>query len=351
LNEALRLSPANYFAYRTRGLVYEKNGQFEPALADFRVALRADPDRKENLGLEAAEGIERVEKLLRAAPKQSTPQPFASRGELIVGGRVRTYQATVAATPGARPTIIHLHGVGSSGAREAQVTGGLGQLAPRDGFTVVYPDGLGARWNYFPAGKVPSSYTQSFQTSGGVPDDVAFIRMLVADLVRRGLSDSHRVNLVGTSAGGIMALRMVCVDARLFAAVGILIAAMPDSVGDGCRPEKPIPALLLSGTADRFLPYGGGAITSADPRLLSGELGSVWSMERLFAFFRRLNGCASPTNTSSVTGHDKRIEIDSAGSCSGGPVRLYRIVGGGHEVPGSLNVGSRLLDFFRDRIR
>jgi polyhydroxybutyrate depolymerase len=148
-----------------------------------------------------------------------------------------------------------------------------------------------------------------------------------------------------------MALRMVCIDAGLFAAVAILIAGMPESVGDGCRPEKPISALMLSGTADRFLPYGGGAITSADPRLISGELGAVWSMEQLSAFFRQLNRCTGPTETSSLTGHDKLIEIVAAQHCSDGPVQLYRVVGGGHDVPGSLGVGQRLLDFFRDKAR
>ena len=351
LNEAIRLSATNHFAYRTRGITYEKKGEFAQALADFRVALRADPDRKENLGREAAEGIERVQNALNVPPPQPTLQPSARRGELSVNGRVRTYQVAAAAMTGPRPTIIHLHGAGGSGAREAQATSGLGQIAPRNGFTAVFPDGLGARWNYFPAAKVPSSYKQSFQDLGGIPDDVAFIRMLVADLVRGGVSDSRRIYLVGTSAGGIMALRMVCTDAGLFAAVATLIAGMPESVGDDCRPEKPIPTLMLSGTADRFLPYGGGPITSADPRLISGELGAVWSMEHLSAFFRQLNTCTGPPETSSLSGFDKPIEIVTAGRCLGGPVQFYRVVGGGHEVPGSLGLGPRLLDFFRDKAR
>ena len=351
LNEAIRLSPTNYFAFRTRGLVHEKIGELERALADFRVALGADAARAERLGREAAAGIDRVEKLLKDAPRRSAVQPLGGRGELNVDGRVRTFHAVAAAASGPRPTIIQLHGVGGSGAREAQATDGLSPLASQKGFSVVFPDGLGARWNYFPAGKVPASYTESFQISGGVPDDVAFIRMLVADLVRRGASDPARIYLAGTSAGGIMTLRMACLDAGLFAAIAILIAGMPEAVGAECRPAKPLPVLMLSGTADRFLPYSGGPITSADPRLRSGELGSVWPMGRLLGFFRQLNGCGAPPETTSLAGHASRIEVASSAACPGGPVQLYSVVGGGHEVPASLNASQRLLDFFIGKAR
>jgi polyhydroxybutyrate depolymerase len=347
LNEAFRLSPTNYFAYRTRGLVYEKKGEFEKARADFRMALRADPARNENLGREAAEGIERVEKVLAASRLQPTPQPVSGREQLSVNGLIRTYLIEKPAARGPRPTIIMLHGVGGSGAQEAQVSG-LGQLGPQSDFTVVFPDGRGARWNYFPAGKVPASYVQAFRDSGGVPDDVTFLEMLVADLVRRGTSDPRRIYLAGKSAGGIMTLRMACADAGMFAAIAFLIAGMPELVGADCHPASPLPALAISGTADPFLPYGGGQIVSADPRLRSGELGSVWSMSRLGDFLRQLNRC-SPTVEKS--GLPAKIEVERSTGCSGGPVVLYRVVGGGHSIPSTLNAGQLLLDFFRDKVR
>jgi tetratricopeptide (TPR) repeat protein len=74
-NEALRLNPKSYFAYRNRAIAYEKKGEFEKALADYRVALRADPARRENLGRDAANGIERVEKRIAALHSQPEPQP------------------------------------------------------------------------------------------------------------------------------------------------------------------------------------------------------------------------------------------------------------------------------------
>ena len=350
LNEALRLSPTNYFAHRTRAIVYERKGELEKALADFRLALRADPGRNEILGRESAEGIERVQKALATSRPQPTPERLTSSMQLIVQGQTRTYLLEKAAAPGRRPTIIVLHGAGGSGAREAQA-GDLGQLAPRGGFTAVFPDGRGARWNYFPAGKVPASYIQAFQSSGGVPDDVAYLKMLVADLIQRGISDPNRIYLAGKSAGGIMTLRMACTDAGMFAAIALLIAGMPESVGADCRPARPLAALMISGTADPFLPHGGGAIVSADSRLRSDELGSVWSTDRLASFLRQLNGCSAPAEKSFLSGHPKKVEIDRSTNCAGGPVILYRVVGGGHEVPPTLNASQTLLDFFRDKAR
>ena len=140
-----------------------------------------------------------------------------------------------------------------------------------------------------------------------------------------------------------MALRMACVDAGSFAAIGLLISAMAELTGASCQPAKPLPILMINGTADQLLPYAGGLSVRGD---------SLWSAERLVGFFRRLNGCAEAAQQSVLPGgHPQKIEIERSTKCSGGPVILYRIVGGGHDVPPGLNAGQLLLDFFRDKAR
>ena len=176
-----------------------------------------------------------------------------------------------------------------------------------------------------------------------MPDDVSFLRTLVADLVRRGVSDPKRIYISGLSLGGVMALRMACVDAGTFAAIGLLIAAMSEVTGAECQPAKPLPLLAINGTADPALPYAGGLSVRGD---------SVWSTERLVGFFRRLNGCTEAAQPSVLPGsHPQRIEIERSTKCSGGHVVVYRIVGGVHTVPPGLNAGQVLLDFFRDKVR
>src|SRR4051812_31385436 len=164
----------------------------------------------------------------------------AEPAQLIVSGQIRAFLLERPAAQGPRPTIIMLHGAGR---RPADIAGetGLAQIAPREGWVAVFPEGRGSRWNFFPPGKEPARDLQFFQQHGGVPDDVNFLRTLVADLVRRGVSDPKRIYISGLSLDGVMALRMACVDAGPFAAIGLLIAAMSEVTGAECQPAKPLP--------------------------------------------------------------------------------------------------------------
>jgi polyhydroxybutyrate depolymerase len=267
------------------------------------------------------------------------PSVAAESIDLVVEGQPR--KALIERSGSApAPTIIMLHGAAGGAAREVALSG-LAQLGPRNGFSVVFPEGRGGRWNFFPPGQETDQDRQFFQSQGGLPDDVGFLKALVADLVRRGLADPKRVYLAGRSLGGVMALRMVCADAGSFAAIGLLISAMPEVTGANCRPSKPLPALMINATADRILPYAGGLSVRRDP---------LWSTERLLGFMRALDGCAAAVQRSTWPGQSPpTIEIERSADCANGPVIFYRVVGGGHEVPGSLDAGRLLLDFFRDR--
>jgi len=262
--------------------------------------------------------------------------------QVVVNGQARAFLLERPAAQGPRPTVIMLHGAGRRASDIAQQTG-LAQRAPREGLVAVFPEGRGNRWNFFPPGKESTKDVQFFQQHGGLPDDVAFLKILVGDLVRRGVSDPKRIYLAGLSLGGVMALRMACVEAPMFAAIGLLISAMADPTGANCQPAKPLPVVMISGTADQMLPYAGGQSIRGD---------SLWSTERLVGFFRRLNGCAEAAQHSLLPGQQPlKIEVEHSTKCSGGPVVLYRIVGGGHDVPPALNAGQLLLDFFRDKVR
>ena len=261
--------------------------------------------------------------------------------QLDVNGQERTYVLRRPAMQGPRPTVIMLHGGGSGAEREMRLSG-LAELGPRGGFVTVFPEGRSKLWNFFPPGTENHKYRLFLERHGGLPDDVAFLRTLVEDLVRSGISDPDRIYLAGRSVGGAMALRLACVDAGSFAAIGLLTAAMPEVTGADCHPRRALPLLTINGTNDRVLPYTGER---------NGRFQVLWSTRRLVVFFRDLNGCDESVNSARQGTAELNAVIDSWTNCSAGPVVLYSIVEGGHELPAALNATQTLLDFFRDRTR
>jgi polyhydroxybutyrate depolymerase len=273
--------------------------------------------------------------LLTAVMSTAAHSAGAETLTFTVGGQPRTVMLERPAGPGPHPTIIVLHGAAATFEAEARSTQLLEQ-GPRQGYAVAFPQGLGLRWNFFPPGRETDSTKTFFARFGGPPDDLGFLKTLVADLVQRGIADPKRTYLVGRSLGGAMALRLACTDASMFAGIALLISAMPEVIGD-CAFAKPLPALVISGTADPVIPYRGGLSRGGD---------NLWPTERLVSFFRKSNGCSGNIERSDLPLGQQKVEIERSNGCAGAPVAFYRMVGGGHDVPLALKPGALLLAFF-----
>lgn len=275
------------------------------------------------------------------------PSAAAETLQLSVDGQPRSY---LLARPDARtpaPTVIMLHGVNGTGERVAQLTG-LDRLAPQQGFAAVFPHSRANVWNRFLPGTELPGAIELFKKFGGPPNDFGFLKALVADLVRRGISDPARVYLAGQSNGGIMTLRMLCSEGGPFAGIGLITSSMTEAIGEDCAAANPLPFIVINGTADTTVPYRGGLVAAIDPRTPSTT--SVWSTDRLVLHFRRLNKCAQPPESSLVSGRQKeKVELERWTNCVGGPVTAYRVNGGTHgSTLAALETGKLLLDFFRD---
>ena len=55
-----------------------------------------------------------------------------------------------------------------------------------------------------------------------------------------------------------MAMTLVCARAELFAAAASVIMNLTDESAAACHPSRPVPMLLMNGTADPLIPYEGG---------------------------------------------------------------------------------------------
>jgi polyhydroxybutyrate depolymerase len=182
-----------------------------------------------------------------ASAGAATAIPVGSSDHAIsVGGVNRTYIVyRPAVLSGRAPLVVMLHG-GFGSASQAEKSYHWDAEADAGHFLVAYPDGLNHAWN----------------TGGGCcgtpgrtnADDVGFITAMVAAISRALPVDANRVYATGISNGGIMAYTLAC-RTSVFAAIG------PDSateLGD-CPSPAPVSVIAIHGTADKNIPYNGGA--------------------------------------------------------------------------------------------
>ena len=246
---------------------------------------------------------------------------------ITIDGVMRTFTAQLPATRPA-PLVIVLHGKMQTGA-DMMTRTSWPQLAKRERFGVVFPDGRNRAWAdlRFDAKRAP----------GGPPegtDDVAFIARIVEKYVADGKADPKRIYVTGISNGAAMTMTLACERADLFAAAASVVMNLTDDLGAACHPARPVPMLMMNGTADPLVPYLGGRGTSRF------AVSGFWSTERTLAFWRRVNGCEEQDATAAdlddrdTTDHSTVTQISS--NCPHGrDVVLYRINDGGHRMPGN----------------
>jgi polyhydroxybutyrate depolymerase len=250
----------------------------------------------------------------------------ASADTIDIDGVKRSYTVQLP-TKRLVPLVVVLHGKTQRGA-DMMTRTAWPQVAKREGFAVVFPDGLNHAW--------ADARTKAGPALRGPPagtDDVAFIAKLVEKLVASGTADPRRVYVTGISNGGAMAMTLVCARADLFAAGASVSMNLTDETAVTCHPSRPLPMLLMNGTADPLVPYEGGRGSSyyaAD---------GFWSTDETLAFWRKLNGCE--TDNADATDLPDRAPADQStvtrisSRCPGGhDVVLYRINQGGHRMPG-----------------
>jgi len=270
----------------------------------------------------------------RAQLRQEAPQPAApattaagtavtvgsSTHVISVGGVTRSYIVyRPAELPAAAPLVVMLHGGFGTGS-QAQKSYHWDAEADSGHFLVAYPDGLGRAWN----------------AGGGCcgrpgrdgADDIGFITAMVSAISRAVPVDRGRVYATGISNGGIMAYDLAC-HTTIFAAIG------PDSATElgGCPSPQPVSVIAIHGTADKNIPYDGGAGDGV-ARIDGPPVPAV------NASWRRTDHCPAPAVAVAGT------VTTSVAACPGGrAVELITIAGAGHQWPGAVPapVAQRLL--------
>ncbi len=158
-------------------------------------------------------------------------------------------------------------------------------------------------------------------------DDLGLLGAVIDRPMAERVADPRRVFVAGASRGGLMAWNMACEMPGRVVTAAPLITGMTDGQLGSCRPAALVPPMTIAGTEDRVQSYDGWL--TPDYRLLS--------VPETMEFRRRLHGCAGQTGR--VLPHREgtkptRVTLIGWMGCStDGPLRLYRIQGGGHQLP------------------
>lgn len=203
------------------------------------------------------------------------------------------------------PVVILLHGMNQDADDMERLTQ-FDQLADKDGIIAIYPIALHGRWN---VGVHPQERTMGMRPGGGhhrgygggypggggggggypggggqgqgqgpgseqdrrarPADDIAFFNQMLDQVNTKFSVDASRVYALGLSEGGFMSLKTACSLSDRIAAAAAVGAAMPKTMI--CLPSRPIPVLMINGTSDPVVPYGGGTEKNLHVEILSAE--------------------------------------------------------------------------------
>ncbi|HET9028853.1 MAG TPA: alpha/beta fold hydrolase [Candidatus Aquilonibacter sp.] len=226
-------------------------------------------------------------------------------------GRDRTYRVyrpPHLSRTHAVPLVVMLHG-GFGSSAQAERAYHWDEAAAKDGFVVLYPDGVGRSWN---AG-----------TCCGMParqqiDDVGFLTNAIERVERDEHIDPARIVVAGMSNGAMMAYRMACeAPISLYG-----IASVAGTMTSSCDAPKPTNVVEIHGDADRNVPYDGG--TGRGFARVNAR-----SVDSVIARWSAIDGChhaaplaRGPVSMTTYGCDDKRI------------VFLVTVHGAGHQWPG-----------------
>lgn len=219
----------------------------------------------------------------------------------------------------AYPVVFNFHGGGMTMAEQMLYTQ-MNRAAERHQFIVVYPLGVKHDWNV----GFGMSYLEG-------KDDIGFTQALLDKLKQDYRVDGQRVYATGLSRGGFFALRVAAELPQLFAAVASVGGPMPEPVVQHHTGSGNVGVLLLHGTADQVVTYG-------------GKPGGYLSAEETYRYWLRKNGIGQGEASRRVIDGDAADGTDVTWVEQGNgrqSVALATIREGGHTWPGAdaFNVG------------
>jgi len=226
------------------------------------------------------------------------------------------------------PVVFNFHGGGGHAANQQQYSL-MDQLADRETFIVVYPNGTGRleqrllTWN--------AGTCCAYATLNNV-DDVGFTIALLKRLEELIPIDRRRVYATGMSNGAMMAYRLAAEVPQYFAAIAPVAGGM---VVAEIQSSKALPVMHFHSVDDPRALYHGGLGT---PFPLTKSRVFHPDIDQMIAKWVDHDGCSKEAKIASRLVDDRRAQTATRfvyGSCrKNAEVVFWKLTGAGHVWPG-----------------
>ena len=259
------------------------------------------------------------------------PKTYKNSMDIRIMGARRTYLVHIPSGYNPQkplPLVVVIHGAFDT-AQGMEKFSGFSDLADREKFIVMYPNGMGIfgffqHWNAgHCCGKAASDKV----------DDVGFVAAAIEDVRSRLKIDRDRIYMVGFSNGGMLAYRFAAERGDLLAAVAPLAASIGGQASEAAPewripdPIQPLSVITFHGLADDDITYKGGI------SLHRGGTQTFWPVETSIEFWVRHNDCNPKAAATSL--NNGNVHIKSWTICRNDTeVALYLIENWGHVWPG-----------------
>jgi len=249
--------------------------------------------------------------------------------------------------------VIAIHG-GYGNAKSMEKLTEFSKVAEKEGFIIVYPEGIDKQWN--------DGRKMDEKASKENIDDAGFISSLIDHLEKNINIDRNRVYATGISNGGHMCYRLAFELSDKIAAFAPVAASLSEELYKNHKNGKSVPMLIINGTDDKVV-WNGGEI-----KFLGKSRDRVLSTEDTVKFWVSYNHCKSEAAIISHPDKDRNDDTEVEEKIyrdgkDGTEVILYTVEGGGHTWPGGwqylpenivgktcrdINASEVIWKFFRD---
>jgi polyhydroxybutyrate depolymerase len=235
------------------------------------------------------------------------------------------------------PIIFILHGFNQPVETIVSGYSAMQARADKDGTILIYPVATGSfekkslAWNTRYGSFAHTAFPETEKV-----DDVGFISYLIDVFLDNLNGDPDRVYITGTSLGGAMTYALSCYIPERLAAIAPVIMQVSAKTVDQFQKAKPLPVMIITGTADPLVSAAGN--NGSDKDMLS-----IVSTDANISYWKVRNGVSSePIETvldDKVTEVFKGVPAPSHiikynwKSTTGNDIIWLKVINGGHWLP------------------